>query len=725
MGVWGKKNFFKEVFFPHEKPKKPKKTKKTKKSNKEQKMRKRRERELKIPKRDRKKSYNHRFITLGVAFLLVCAIFLVYLGATQINGAKYYFPRSDDIIKTETVYGERGRIFDRNGKLLVGNTANYNLIFEYGSMADKRKDVNLALIECIKLLQETNTTEYRAGDYFPLLGTYPNMQLKNDARDETTDIGYYYKKFLNKQKLEITASAEQICKYFVNKYKLWQENYSDAAISELIRIYYDMERIDFGYYQHYTIAEGIDPTNENAKTLINLINEKGIEGTNFIKQTERVYPYDTYAAHILGRIGKITAETKANYEDYPLDALVGTSGCEAAFEEYLRGTDGKKISVYNKNGELVKEYYDPEPIVGKDVYLTIDIDLQIKAEDALKAEIERLNDSEAGAATFIDPNNGEILVSASYPTYSQNQFSGVDYYASLASDENMPLLNRAIQGTYAPGSVYKVGAALAALEEGLISSSTCYDCQKVYPYFQPNSPTCLGNHGNIDVTEAIEVSCNVFFYYVGHENGLDKITPYTKSLGLGVPTGIELGERSGIVASEQYAQSTEQIWRTIDNATGAIGQSYHLYSPMQLSVYTSTIVNGGTRYSAHFLKTVKDRQGNVIFSKGANVAETVEISSATHSTIKNAMSSVVSENSSLRSYFSKVNATVGGKTGTAQVSANSKLPDNALFSGFAPYDEPQIVGSCIIEAGEAGSNASKIVAAVFEEYFAEDTESNA
>ena len=317
------------------------------------------------------------------------------------------------------------------------------------------------------------------------------------------------------------------------------------------------------------------------------------------------------------------------------------------------------------------------------------------------------------------------MVSASYPTYSQNQFSGVDYYASLASDENMPLLNRAIQGTYAPGSVYKVGAALAALEEGLISSSTCYDCQKVYPYFQPNSPTCLGNHGNIDVTEAIEVSCNVFFYYVGHENGLDKITPYTKSLGLGVPTGIELGERSGIVASEQYAQSTEQLWRTIDNATGAIGQSYHLYSPMQLSVYTSTIVNGGTRYSAHFLKTVKDRQGNVIFSKGANVAETVEISSATHSTIKNAMSSVVSENSSLRSYFSKVNATVGGKTGTAQVSANSKLPDNALFSGFAPYDEPQIVGSCIIEAGEAGSNASKIVAAVFEEYFAEDTESNA
>ena len=688
-------------------------------------MKKRRERELMPPKTEKNKSCDTRFTVLGVSFLLICAIFLVYLGATQINGAKYFFPRSDDIIKTETVYGERGRIFDRNGKLLVGNTANYKLIFEYGSMADKRKDVNLALIECLKALNETNTAAYRTDDYFPFIGTYPNMSLKNTASDETSNVGYYYQRFLKKQELEKNATADKVCEYFVNKYKLWSELYSNSAISELIRIYYDMERIGFGYYQHYTIAEGIDPTNDSAKALITLINEKAIEGANFIKQTERVYPYDTYAAHILGRIGKITAENVSKYEDYPLDALVGTSGCEAAFEQYLRGTDGKKISVYNKSGELIEEYYDPEPVVGKDIYLTLDIDLQIAAEDALAREIERLDDSEAGAATFIDPNSGEVLVSASYPTYSQNQFSGIEYYASLASDENMPLLNRAIQGAYAPGSVYKVGAALAALENGDISDSTCYDCQKVYPFFEPNSPTCLGKHGKIDVTEALEVSCNVFFYYVGHENGLDKITPYTRSLGLGVPTGIELGERIGVVASEEYCLNTEKTWRTIDNATGAIGQSYHLYSPLQLSVYTSTVVNGGTRYSAHFLKEVKDRQGNVILTTKTSVAEKVSFSAQTHSTIKNAMSRVVSESDVLTRYFANVNATVGGKTGTAQVSANSTLPDNALFSGFAPYDNPEIVGSCILEAGEAGANASKVVASVFESYFAEDIQPEA
>lgn len=681
-------------------------------------MKKRRERELDPPKKEKAKSHSHRFLLLGIVFSIICVAFLIYLGVTQVRGAKFYFPRSDDIIRTETVYGERGRIFDRNGKLLVGNAENYNLIFEYGAMADKRIEVNKALIECLQALKTTNNEDKRAEDHFPLIGTYPDMSFKNEVGDSESNIAYYYQKFLEKHKFKKDISASKLCEYFVNKYKLWNDTFSDSAITELIRIYYDMERINFGYYQHYTIAEGLDPSNPDEMALITAINEKSIEGTNFIKQTSRTYPYDTYAAHILGRIGKISAENVDKYEDYPLNALVGISGCEAAFEEYLRGTDGKKISVYDKEGNLVKEYYDPAPVVGKDVYLTIDIDLQIAAEDSLKEEIEALNYSEAGAATFINPNNGEILVSASYPTFSQNQFSGIEYYASLASDENMPLLNRALQGAYAPGSVYKVGSALAALEEGLIDEDTCYICNKVYPDL--GGPTCLGKHGSIDVTEAIEVSCNIFFYYVGHENGLDKITPYTKSLGLGLPTGVELGERVGVVATEEYCINTDKIWRTVDNATGAIGQSYHLYSPLQLSVYMSSVVNGGTRYSAHLLSKVTDRSGNTLHSYETTVNGKTEFSSNTHSVIKNAMGRVVSESNILSKNFSSVGVRIGGKTGTAQVSTNSALPDNALFSGFAPYDNPEIVGSCILEAGEAGSNASKVVAAVFEEYFKED-----
>lgn len=680
-------------------------------------MKKRRNRELTPPRTRKAKSYAHRFFILGAIFLTLCIIFLIYLAVTQVRGAEYYFPRSDNIIKTETVYGERGRIFDRNGKLLVGNTENYNLIYEYGSMPDKRIDVNKALLSCIDSLKSTKTESLRTQSHLPLVGTYPNCALANSLNDSKSDTHYYYQRFLGKHDFKQELSAEDLQEYFVNKYKLWDDTYSNEEITELMRIYYGMELVDFGYYQHYTIAENIDPTSSEGMALISLVKERKIEGTNFIKRTERIYPYDSHACHILGRIGKISAENVENYPDYPLDALVGTTGCEAAFEEYLRGTDGKKITVYDKEGNLVKEYYDPAPVVGKDIYLTIDIDLQIEAENALKDSIEELDYSESGAATFMTPS-GEVLVSASYPTYSQTQFSNIEYYKSLTENDALPLLNRALQGTYAPGSVYKVGSALAALEEGIINDSTTYSCHQVYPFH--DGPTCLGYHGATDVTEAIEKSCNVFFYYVGDDSGLDKITPYTKSLGLGVPTGIELGERIGVVASEEYCNTADKLWRSVDNATGAIGQSYHLYSPMQLSVYMSSIVNGGTRYNAHFLKCVTDRAGNTLISTEPTVAEKLEVSASTTETLKDAMSRVISETPEIRRYFSSVDATAGGKTGTAQITAGSALPDNALFSGFAPYDTPQIVGSCILESGEVGANASEVVAKVFESFFAPD-----
>ena len=689
-------------------------------------MKKRRNKELRVPKESKAKSFAHRYLILGIVFLTLCIAFLIYLGITQIRGAKNFFPRSDDIIKTETVYGERGRIFDRNGKLLVGNTENYNLIYEYGSMPDKRIDVNEALLECIEILEQTNNKKLKTDYSFPLVGTYPDLAFSDELKDSQSDASYYYNRFLGKHDFQEELSANDFTEYFVNKYKLWDDTYTDKEITDLLEIYYGMELVDFGYYENYTIASDIDPQTTEGMALITLIKEKAIEGANFIKRTERSYPYDTHACHILGRIGKITAENVENYADYPLDALVGVSGCELAFEEYLRGTDGKKISVYSKDGELIKEYYDPEPIIGKDVYLTIDIDLQIEAEEALEEAIDKLKYSEAGAATFIDPNTGEVLVSASYPTYSQNRYSEIAYYSSLANDKSLPLLNRALQGTYAPGSVYKVGSALAALEQGHIDEDTCYICNQVYPYYGDDAPTCLGKHGSTDVTEAIEVSCNIFFYYVGEENGLSKITPYTKSLGLGVPTGVELGERSGVIASEKYCMNSENlIWRPIDNATGAIGQSYHLYTPMQLSVYMSTIVNGGNRYSAHFLKDVKNRQGDKLFETQSQILEKTEISQSTLQTLKNAMSRVVSENEPVERHFENLSVRVGGKTGTAQITANSTLPDNALFSGFAPYDNPQIVGSCILESGEAGANASAVVGRVFEKFFEPKEDSEA
>ena len=637
---------------------------------------------------ERKKS---RFFAVAAVFVIICTSFLISLAATQNKGTTLDDEDLNYDVRTETVSGERGRIFDRNGVLLVGNTTKYKLIFEYGSMAYSVGETNEALLKCLNTLVSTGNSSKRVSDHFIFTGTYPNMQFKKEVYDTETNIGYYYARFLKNYSLPEHSTAEDIIKFFTNRYKLSEEKYSPQQITELIRIRYDMLRVGFGAYQEYTIASDIDSSVDKEMALIKQLQEQKIEGATIIKQEGRVYPYGEYAAHILGTTGKITAENVSDYAGYPLDAVVGISGCEYAFESYLRGTDGKKVTKYDKDGKLVAEYYDPAPVVGNDIYLTIDINLQIAAEDSLEAEIERLDYSESGAATAVDPNTGEVYVIASYPKFSDSAF------------------NRALSGTYAPGSTYKVGSALSALERKNIYSDTMFYCNGTYP--ELGGPTCLGKHGWVDAHEAIRVSCNVYFYYVGHKFGLEDITDYTAQLGLGVSTGIELGEADGIVATKDYCEENDLSWREFDDATGAIGQSYHSYTPLQLSVYMSTIVNHGTRYSAHLLKCVKTRSEEVLFETEAEIANTVEFSDETYELLIDAMEAVVDTN--LSAYFSGIGVDIGGKTGTAEMGTY----DNALFSGFGPVENPTITASCVIEHGVAGANASKIVADIFEEYF--------
>ena len=639
-----------------------------------------------------------RFFIVAAVFIIISIAFTVMLGVTQRKGPSITDEDRGLDVRTETVRGERGRIFDRNGVLIVGNSELYELVFEYGSMAYTSYEINNAILDCLKALHSSNSIEKRAEDYFPLEGTYPNMTFTKDAFDTETKVGYYYNRFLVKSQLSPDMSAEALVKRFTDKYKLTQTLFSKSEISELIRIHYDMERVGFGAYQSYTIAKNLDPSLESDLALITAIKEQRIEGATLIKQRERVYYYEDYAKHILGVLGKITAENVEKYEDYPLDALVGIGGVEETFEGYLRGVDGKRVTKYDAQGNLVSQYYDPAPVVGNDIYLTIDINLQIAAEDSLETEIEALESAEYGAATASDPNTGEVLVIASYPKY------------------DIAPWNRALSGLYAPGSTYKVGAALAALEEGNINASTCYECNHAYQLGEnPDKwPTCLGNHGSINVSEAIRVSCNVFFYELGHRYGIDSITPYTYRLGLGTPTGIEFDDKSGVVASEEYADSKGLEWNVFDDVTGPIGQSKHAYTPLQLSVYMSSIVNHGTRYSAHLLKSVKTRTGEVVLEKQPEVLDKVEFSDSTYKTLISAMHSVVDSSPTLSAYFSNVGVETGGKTGTAEKEGHV---DNALFSGFAPLNDPSIVASCVIEEGEAGGNASKVVAAIFTEHF--------
>jgi penicillin-binding protein 2 len=371
---------------------------------------------------------------------------------------------------------------------------------------------------------------------------------------------------------------------------------------------------------------------------------------------------------------------------------------------------------YDDKGNQIEKYYSVEPRGGNDVYLTIDIRLQLAAEEGLRENVEMLQHSDAGAVTALDPNTGKVLAIASYPTYDLSQFDRIDYYQTLLQDENLPLYNRALQGVYAPGSTYKIGAALAALEQGQIGESNHVTCYGEYPLY--HKPTCLANHGSVDVVDAIRESCNVFFYYLGDAMGIDAMTDYTRRLGLGVATGIELNEKAGIVAGADYRQQMGlAAWQKGDDLSASIGQSDHGYTPLQLSVYLSTVINGGTRYRTHVLDSVRTfYTGETVKNESSQILDQISFSKETYNILMEGMAQVVSGSASLRDSFSSVPVQVGGKTGTAEVEGKR---DYAIFSGFAPLDTPEIVVSCIIEEGEHGYSAAHAVAKVMEQYFAQ------
>lgn len=660
----------------------------------------------------RKPNIGVRCISLAVAFGVICLAFIVVLAAVQIRGPSVEYSPDGDGERTVTVSGLRGEIYDRNGKLLVGNATSYSLLYEYGAMPSTFEEVNAEFLSILKALETTENTDKLTDSHFPIEGVYPNVRYVSAVEDTSSDEYYYLSRFFERHGFDGDTTAEELAEFYIDRCELSSKLYSASQIISLMKLWYGMDNVGFGIYQPYTVAEDVPVE------LVTYIEESGISGATFKTVSERVYEYPGVASHILGRLGKITAEDAEYYSElgYPMDAYVGISGCEYAFESILHGQDGTMVIKYDEDGSVIEKYYKTEPISGNDVWLTIDIDLQIAAEEGLAEGAQLVDTSRGGAITALDPNTGEVLAIASYPTYDLTQFSDKAYYASLLDDEKTPLLNRALSGVYAPGSTYKIGVALAAMETGYVSEATTCECKGIYDGIFPN-PKCLAHHGAINVYDAIQESCNIFFYTLGHKMGLERVTDYTSRLGLGVSTGIELGEKVGTVAGPDLSKENKTDWSVSGDVLGAIGQSDHGYTPLQLGVYMSSIVNGGTRYSAHLLNSVRHFYTDEALSMYEITAlDKVNFSGDTYNTLIASMGRVVSENPEVRTYFTGVPVAVGGKTGTAEVGGQQ---DNALFCGFAPLNEPQIVVSCVIEEGQHGYFAAAATARVFEEYFKE------
>lgn len=671
-----------------------------------------------------------RIVAIGAIFLLVVAVYLIEMIVLRVSGSgsDLYSIYDGGISKVRvTVNAVRGDIYDRNGKLLVTSKTLRDMSFTYDAIPDSSQELNVSIAEVAEALRESGIV--RTNAEFPLYGTYPDYGYYAEAVDPGSEYYAGVQAVLKALSLAPDTECGELIDTLVARYKLDRSGLTDSEIDDVIRIRYDMLRLGFGVYTPFVLAEDV------SDSLMTYVKELNIPGVVFTARTERVYCYPGYASHILGDVGRIPESELDRYTSlgYPMDATVGLSGCEAAYEAYLHGIDGVVVEEYDEEGTLISRSYEREPTAGLDVYLTIDIDVQIAAEDALKENIENIAegggtlsgaDANAGAAVALDPNDFSVIAVASYPTYDLSTY-GVDY-GDLLMDERLPLLNRALNGTYEPGSTFKIGVALAALEEKIITPHSEINDTGVYTYYPGYQPRCWiytergHGHGEITVSEAIQVSCNYFFYEVGRLLGIDRITSYMDELGLGRPTGIELPEKTGILASPTYRdENGETPWTSGDTLQAAIGQSNNLFTPLQMACYFSTVFNGGNRYTAHLLSSVNEfYTGEESHRYESTLQNRVTFSEETYDTLLEGITDVIDNNATLTRYFKELKAagvTVGGKTGTAQVSSSAS--DNAIFAAYGEYEGRELVAVCVIEHGSSGSYAGYTVSKLMEEYF--------
>ena len=688
----------------------------------------------------RKRLFKSRYVILTLVFCVALAIYAARLFNIQITQSDKYgnsYPIGSTL-REVSVKAQRGEMFDRNGKKLVSNSTSYDLYLDaYGFSEDAVKS-GKDLLKVLSMIDSFGLNTSRLDTFAPLEGTYPDLAYTEAAQTEGTDERYYLKKMLGYLEKSENISAEKLVSYFVNRYSLDAKNadgtpaFTNEEITTLLKLRMNMVLKQFSELNPYLLVRG------TSMSFSVYVKESGLKCVSFVSQSARVYEYPGYASHILGRTGPIFAENWEYYDalGYEMNAIVGLDGCEAAFEEYLRGTDGIMVIVEDKDGNVIDSYYKKEPVAGKDVWLTVDIDLQIAAEDGLCDNVEYIRTTfsnetcDSGALVATDPYTGEILAIASYPSYDLTTFS--EDFAALSQDSAKPLNNRALFGTYAPGSVFKIAMSAIGLTEETISQNTIIECKGIYKYYSGYQPRCwiynsYGSfnghyrmHGPITVTEALQDSCNCFYYELGRRLGIDTMNSYSKILGLGEKTGIEIGESSGILAGNAYRDENGlSPWEPGDTIAAAIGQSDNSFTPIQLSSMVSTVVTGGTRYSTHLLKYVKEfGHDEPLIEKAPEVLNSFELSESNRATILDAMLKVVKTHSFVERQMRDVGVEVGGKTGTAQVSNGI---ENGLFAGVAPYDDPEIVVVCVIEHASGGTYASMAAGDVLSAYFAKKT----
>ncbi len=678
-----------------------------------------------------KKLSRRNFIFVALTLFLFLFMTLTLYSAQIIYGQEYTVQAQRKIVEYQTVEVARGSILDRYGRVLVSNEVIYQLELNWYKLGKSRNEAVAWLLTTVEeegvpwntslTISETTPYAYTGENIF--YGTYQDEE-GEDYRI-LTRLGSFclaQEWIDDPREGEIRyLSPSVVLELMIELFEL--QDYPKDMQRDMAAVCYDLALRELEIrYDAYYFAEDIDIV------LTTKVLEKNFSGVTVEATTQRVYGTD-YAAHLLGRVSSMNTTEWEYYKElgYPMDAVVGKEGAELAFESYLRGESGLRILETNTQGDVMSAYWEIEPEAGGNVVLTLDIDLQKKVEDVLATEIPLLgNDNIQGAACVVmEVNTGAVLAAASYPTFDLALY-GEQLQENLENELN-PLFNRAFQGTYAPGSTFKMLTGIAGLEEGIVTPKTTIRDAGPFDYYQDYSPACWiynayrGSHGWQNISDAIKNSCNYYFYQVGLELGITRIGEYASKFGLGEATGIELLEREGVMAGPEYTQSIGQTWYDGATLSVSIGQENLAFTPLQLTNYICTMVNGGTRYDAHLLQEVKSGDfSQLLYSYNPEEkSEDLELSQENVDAVIKGMDSLISSGSVSSQFYnlSRMGISAGGKTGTAQLTDVATGAANAVFVCFAPVENPEVALTIVVEQGGSGGKNASMAAEILEYYF--------
>ncbi len=637
---------------------------------------------------------------LNVLSALLSVVLLLYIARIYslqvINADKYSSEaKGSATVRTSVLKASRGEILDCFGRQIAVNRDGYNVVFNKAYVKNNLNDVILSLTK----LMDENGFEYI--DKLPLKKSAPYA-----FNGESTD------KLIKTLGLAHFATSEDCFKRLVEKYGL--EKYSSDEQRAIMAARYGMDISDFSIAYPYTFAEDI-PTE-----LMRKISELGLflDGVSVDIVPFRQYTDTSLAVNLIGTVGPIYEEDWKTYKEkgYSFSDKVGKSGIELWAEDELHGEDGEVSYYIDAKGNIIDSRVTKKPVSGKTVVLTLDSKIQRKTQDMLENTVKTLRatggTATAGSAVVIDINSGGVICSANYPTYDSSSLS--KKYNELLNDPRKPLTDRAFQGVYPIGSTIKPAVAAAALETGKYNLGDSVYCSQVYNYFDDYKPKCMHYHGTVNLKTALSKSCNYFFFELGRRVGATTLTDYFKQFGLGVKTGVEVDDSAGILvnpATDGFGGDTLQI---------SIGQ-LNAFTPLQMANYVATFANGGTHYRATIIKKIMSYDLKTTYNEcKPEVVNKVSINQKNINAIKEGMLSVTVDGTG-RAALGDYPIKIGGKTGTSQTNSGA---DHSTYIIFAPYDNPQIAISVVLEHGHSGFASGTIVRNILDYYFFSDDNSS-